>query len=502
MFSVLAVEIDGMTLRAAVLRRNFRGIAVSDCLQLDRAEESEMITAAELSMITSRIAKCPKSAVVVSPLAAVIELAMDSKRMRKLKSSRLKEALRWEAEPYMVIPAAESLVGYEVGFETGEGQTGVRVSVMLDEDYRSLKKVFAECNLRLKKVYPPDVCFPVGAVFAGKEKDWVVVDVGRQAMKFALVEDGKITAFRTLPAGLAASRAHLDGLPSAEPEPSLKEIFEAWGVAGRKVLLTGPGGLEAGVVEFFRQKMGADAAVLHLQAGGDFTPAFASALGAGLRQIYLRGGWKSAGVDDGVELARLIRQRVQVLPVAAVLAVVVLFCGHYVFLKQQLSRCNAEVGALQAQKESYSRLKNEAEEIEKQILTLKKKLDFLQGSALDKEKVLWALLSTLARSGPADFTLKKFEPLGDDLYSVQGECSSPASVNVLAMTLQGKEWCRQVNIESISRRTATEKITEKIAGSGGEKEMTAEVANNVYEFSIKVLLDAEARPADTRGKGA
>ncbi|ACV63450.1 Fimbrial assembly family protein [Desulfofarcimen acetoxidans DSM 771] len=489
MFSVLAVEIDGMTLRAAVIRRNLKGFMVGDCLKIDRTEESELITAEELSMITSRIARCPKNVVVVSPLAAVIEVAMDKKRLRKMRPYQLKEALRWEAEPYMTVPAAESLVGYELGLETGDGHVWIWVSTLPEEDYRSLKETFAGGGLKLRRVYPPDVCFPVAAMLACKRKDKVVIDLGQQTMRAALIEDGDITAFRTLPADLAATRAHLDGLSSSELEPSLKEVFNAWEIAGRRVILTGPGGLDADIVEFFREKMGFEAAALELRGSGNCTPEFAAVAGAGMRQLHFGVSWKKVGINDDVELGLLIRQRVQVLPMVAVLVIVAIFLSHYFYLKYQLRQFSMEAGDLKVQKEEGTRLQNSSSEMEKQRSALKQKAEFIQGHALDKEKVFQLLLSVTVRcSGLGELSRMNVQYLPDDLVLLQGEALSPANVNELALTLQKEVWCKHAAIESIGRVEKTEKIVLNKMDAPEELELK----ETVYNFTIKVSVDPEA----------
>nr|HID13584.1 hypothetical protein [Anaerolineae bacterium] len=306
MTAILVLEIDGKMLRAAVLRRRFRGYTVTDCLRLDRTEEGDLPTAAELATVTSRIANCPKSVAVVSPLAMVIELTMDRSRLKKMRPEQLKEALRWEAEPYTAIPAAESLAGYDIGAETGEGQVEVRVAVMPAEDYRSLKRLLAEKGLRLKKVYPPEACFPLAGMLTG-EDEGLFIDIGQETMRFALVSDGDVTAYRSLPVGLAAARAHVDGLPAPELEPGLAEVFRAWGLGDRKVIITGRGALDGDIVRFFGERFGADA--LGLEAAGAPVPDFAAALGAGVRELSLSGRRRLAGIDDRVPLTKLVRER-------------------------------------------------------------------------------------------------------------------------------------------------------------------------------------------------
>lgn len=166
LLAVLAIEIDGTTLRAAVVRRKLRTITVSNCLKLERTAENAAISAEELSSITSRIDGCPKNVVVIRPLAAMVEIAMDSKVLKKMKPYQLKEAARWEAEPYMAFPATESLVGYEKGLELNAGQTGIWVSMMPGDDFQHMKKTFDEMGYRLKSVLRP------GCLLSGRSGVW------------------------------------------------------------------------------------------------------------------------------------------------------------------------------------------------------------------------------------------------------------------------------------------------------------------------------------------
>lgn len=490
MLSVLAVEIDGLTLRAAVVRRGLKGLAVSDCATVERAEDNELLTAAELSMLVSRIVNCPKNAVLVSPLVTVIEVSMDKKKVRRMKPRQLKEALRWEAEPYMTVPAAESLVGYEPGQGDGKGQTGFWVSILAQEDYRSLKEAFAAGGLKLRRAYPPEVCFPVAAMQAGKGEDQAVIEVGRQAMRGALIEGGRISTYRTSPAAYAAIRAYLDGRPATGVEPMFNEAFGAWRLAGRQFTLTGPGGSDAAVVGFFRQALRLNAVALAAQAGGAASPVYASVSGAGLRELRVSGGWKRAGVDDSVELGLLIRQRAPILPVVTMLTIGALFFSHYFHLKERLKFINAEVSLLAERKEEYLSLQNQVAALEPQLAALQRKAEFLEGKALDGERLFFLVLSVVERERGVDgLTLLRAEYLPGDQVLLEGQASSPAGVSLLALALQEGEWCKHVVMESVSQVKSRKSISENQLNEQGElEEVTREEEQTVYNFRLRAAL--------------
>ena len=93
MFSILALELDGPIIRAAVLKQTVRGIRVIECLESSRPSEGESLTAEELEMLISRIDKCPRSLVVVTPQVEMVEITMEAKRVEKMKPYQIREAI-------------------------------------------------------------------------------------------------------------------------------------------------------------------------------------------------------------------------------------------------------------------------------------------------------------------------------------------------------------------------------------------------------------------------
>lgn len=495
--SVLVLETDGKDLRAAVVRRGLRGFSLDHCHKLERLAEGGPVTGEELAAVASRIPQCPKNVALVTPLASMVELSMEARRVKKMRSHLLKEALRWEAEPYMTIPAGESLVGYQLGFESGDGQAGVWVTMLPAEDFAAIKKTFADTGFRLKRVYPPDLCFPVGALLAekgkGKKKeDVVVVDLGRRTMKVALVEDRAISALRTLPAGLAAAGSGPADLPAPELELALERVFEDPGAMNCRMVLTGPGALDGEILDFFQRKTKGQVSVLAVRAGGGFSPEYAAVFGAGLRELFFLGGWKNAGIDDSVDPVRQFRERVHVYPILAVSVIAVFFLAHFLILNFQMKRAEAQLAALTQQRdelkgkaERYAGLKKEADELEHKRLQTAEKIQFLQAGAGNREveKVLGALL----RHGPPDLLYAQMAPKKTPgLWLVSGASHSAVSPSALALKMQGEEWCEYAGVQEVTwdEKAIKKQIMLPLAEGLGESQSIEEFEGYVFIMEI------------------
>ncbi|MBM7854494.1 hypothetical protein JOC37_000867 [Desulfohalotomaculum tongense] len=501
--SVLVLETDGKELRAAVVRRGLRGFSLEHCLKLERLAEDGPVTGEELEAVASRITRCPKNVVLVTPLVSMVELSLEAGLVKKVRSYQLKEMLRWEAEPYMTIPAGESLVGYQLGLESGDGQVEVWVTMLPAEDFAAIKKTFADTGFRLKRVYPPDLCFPVGALLAEKEKkkeNVAVVDLGFQTMKVALVEEREISSLRTMPTGLAAAEVGLADLPASELESDLARVFEDPTVLSCRMLLTGPGALDEKILEFFQRETQGRASALSIRSGG-FSPEYAAVFGAGLRELFFRGGWKTAGIDDSVDPVRRFRERVHVFPILAVTVIAVFFMAHYLVLNFQMKRAEVQLAVLTQQRDElkgkagrYDSLKKEAEELEQKRLLTAEKIRFLEAGAVNQEveKVLAALL----RHGPPDLLFAQMVPAGADRWLVRGISRSAVSPSTLALKMQGEEWCEYARVMEVTWKEKAIKQTTLSVDGLEESEVVEEADGYGFTMEIAKKIEQIAGPGE------
>ena len=490
LLSVLAVEVDGPVLRAAVVTRGLRGVGMGQSFKMDRAGPGELITPEEAAALIARVEKCPKNVVLVSPAVTMVEIFMDIKRIKKMRPHQIKEAVRWEAEPYMTVDASESLVGYQIGAEVGDDQTGIWVSMLPAEDYLAVKRIFADLGLRLKRIYPPDVCFPLGAAPNRREKRMAMLDVGSQTMKLALVEKGRINAMRSLPLGLAAAGEHMGGAPSPELEPSLVRIFAEAGAGDGRVLVTGAGGLDRGFIDFLNNVLRLSAEPLPPCPGCDVMPEFAAVMGAGRRELYLAGGWRFAGVDDEVDPVKRLRERIHIFPIVTVAAMVVLFLGHYLILNYQMTRAEANRAELERQRdelqaavERYAALQGESKDLERAKQLAKDHVYLLREGARERLGELETYLGALLRFKPRDMTMAQIYPLDTaGKWHVSGTCANVMSVTYLALNMQSEEWCNYVRVISITRAGAR------------EGDQAASPGKAVYDFQLEMEIAPRVAP--------
>jgi Tfp pilus assembly protein PilN len=388
----------------------------------------------------------------------MVEIALDGLRVKKMKPYQLKEAVRWEAEPYMSAPAAESLVGFEVGLRDSDGMTVIWVSTIPEEDYKELKRAFDDRGLNLKRVYPPDVCFSVGAMFGTQEKNLAVLNIGSDSTGFTVLEDGKAIGFRLLPLSAASARSHLDGLPAAEMEASLQEVLSVPPAYGSKLVMTGAGALDRDIVAFFREEADADVSVLQLTQE-DALPDFAGAVGAALRELYLPGRFRTIGINDRVELERILRERVHIFPIALIAVLTTFFLLHFLFLKYQMSGTEASLvilrqdhAALRATADRYAELKSEEENLQLRREELAVQAAFLAEDAPGRIRELHTFLASLYIHSPPDIILTEVSPSGEGWWRVLGTSRSTASVSSLALNLQREGWCSHVRINQVNFR--------------------------------------------------
>lgn len=476
MLSVLALELDGKVVRAAVVKRTLRDFEVTHTFQLNRTEGSDTFLAPEeLELIIARLAECPRWVVVVTPRVEMMEITMEAQRTRKMKTYQLREAVRWEAEPYTTYPAAESLVGCEIGFEAADELAGIWVTMFPEDEYTLAKRTLEGKQLKLQRAFPPDVCFSTAAARWDPDPRKIAVDLGLEAMRFAYIEEQSSIAYRMLPYGLEVLQEHISGRPNRRLVEAVQEVFATWGGRNQKVVLTGAGALDEGLYTFFRKEIGVQVTplLIPLESGENAAP-FASAVGAGLRQLYLLGGWKDIGVSDRVELSRLLRERAYLYPLVAAGMVVVIFLGHYWWLNHQIQLTEEKVALLQEEQVRVKELKEEASSLEGEKKTLEIKQSFLEQEAAARLRELEVFFAGIKRAAPFDLEFKEIKPLGGDLWSITGETGRSSAVQEFALRIQDYDWCEHTRIVSIERKKDKQ-------ASGEDAELFT------YNYTLEVL---------------
>ncbi|MEG3068756.1 MAG: hypothetical protein RQM95_11290 [Syntrophaceticus schinkii] len=493
MFSILALELDGPIIRAAVLKQTVRGIRVIECLESSRPSEGESLTAEELEMLISRIDKCPRSLVVVTPQVEMVEITMEAKRVEKMKPYQIREAVRWEAEPYSTLPAAECLSGFEIGHLMEKNETGVWVTMLPQEDYQELKRVTAEAGLRLKRVYPPDLCFSEAAAHWNTELEQIAVNIGHESIRFALMLNGESIAYRMVPAGIEAIQGYLDGdRVDKNMVDAVRDVLAAWDGRHKVIVTSGCGALDRMVNGFFRREFGVKVDPLHIPAEiSENAAVFANAVGAGLRELYFGTSWKTPGITDAVDMAKLIRESIHIYPLVAAAVVIAFFFGHYFWINHQINIVEQETIVLTRQRDHLKTLDEEQKKLEKERNLLSTKFDFLTNdadAALNEKQILF---NTLGACAPWDLQLKEVKSAQVDtkgkktkgaaatasnLWDISGTSGSTASIHNYVAAIHKKDWCESIQLVSIKLSSSKTRTDEEIEPSSS------------YDFILKLKV--------------
>ena len=504
--SVLAIEIDGMTLRAAVIQKGWRGYTISDAHVLKReetadSEPGELPTTGELQQLLLRVGKIPRRVVLVSQQGTLVDISAPSMRVRKLRADQIKEMLSWEVEPYTGLTAPEVLVGYEIRSKSTGEQLEIEVTALAKSAYQELKELLLRQNIKLRRVYLPEHCFPLAILFEAFEGDeeqvQIVVDIGGQNTRVALINNGQVAAHRLVPLGYQAIRMHLDGLIDETLEPALLEALD-WGTAviksATKVIICGSGSNDPGLLDFFKEHLKIPAEVLKILAAGDndkeeFWPAeFAAVIGAGLRELGFAKMKPGVGIDDHIPLMKLIRERVHFFPIIVVTAILILFLGHYAYLSAQLEQVKTQTDLQAAELSEIKSATAQVQELTEKISSLaekkeliEKKISFLEIGLTGQGQQLQLFLATLVMQKPAEITLQTVIPGDTSCYLVKGKSKTVSGVNILALRMQNQPWCYYARVESITRNVHSEVMPLVVEGT---EPITIETIS--YEFKLTV----------------
>ncbi|MCL0077942.1 PilN domain-containing protein [Peptococcaceae bacterium] len=502
--SVLAIEIEDNILRAAVIKRRFHKYVVEQChaLALEEPEEDRLValpTLEKLQQLLMRIGKLPSKVVVVSHQGTMVNVFIPSIRVKKLRAYQLKEMLRWEVEPYTGLSAPEILVGYEINQKNIDNQHEIRVATFAQADYQGIKELLSQVKAKLRRVYLPEFCFPLAAIFTQVEQQerLMVVSVGRQNSRVALVENGQVIGYRIVLLGYQAIKMYMDGLPDETLLDTMREAL-TWDTLSDLVIgrvICGPGAADEQVIEFFKKQLGLPVETVQFStaaaADEPVGAEFATVIGAGLRELGFAKAKQGVGIDDRIPLVKLISEHVHFFPIAVGAGIVILFLGHYAYLlyqvkqvETQIEEQTAKLEEIKAATERYEKLNEQISQLNEKEKLAEKKLLFLESGTEGKEQPVQMFLGFLSQKVPKEITLHTVKPLEGNRYLITGESMTVASINALALTMQNQPWCYYARVESITRNENIKTIPSEVEGVEPTK---IEIIS--YEFKLMVNFE-------------
>ncbi|AFS78284.1 fimbrial assembly family protein [Gottschalkia acidurici 9a] len=517
--SILVIETNEQVIRACVLKKGIKGYSLVDCIKIPKESGYEILTSDELLAVMSRITNCPKNVVIVTSLATIIETSMDKDKVKKMTHSYLKEAIKWEIEPFITDSVTDSIVGYEIIKKSREEMKDIEenqiwVSVISKNEYEDIKRIMDEEGLKLKRIYPTDSCIAETAMYTSKVKNKIIIDIGEKVTKLVQILNGRITEYKELSLGVDDIHVYLDNLNyddlikifndslqqwEGSKEDTISKVsnymdisFYKWNDSKEEIILSGIGASDEIILDFFTKNISSNIEVVYIEINqlSEFSELketeFAAILGAGIRELSINRSLKTIGIDDTIELSRIIRERVHIMPIVALVSILVVFIGHYGFIKYRTVRVNSQITTLEGKKaeiegksQKYEALKNDKEQIEKSIAKDNEQIELLRWGIRENTDTVAQILKAVQEN--STINLHSVNVLIDNQnknYSVTAESSEARDLNNFIVGIQGKEWCEYADIKNI----------DEIESKGDEDEENQKKIN--YSFSIDIVKDS------------
>jgi hypothetical protein len=486
---LLALEIAGDKMLAAVAEKKGRKVEVINFVMIDRTNpKDDLPEPANIMEILERLDYRGGPAVLVSPMARSMQISMNRAKTKKLGQHQLRDALRWEVEPYTGISGAQALIGAERGAASvsedmlilSEDDEEIDVSVTAIENnvFRAMKQIFRRCGLRLVRLYPPDVCFFMPVLNEGEGGAQAVLDIGADYANFTVVRGNQPTQISTSPLGRDVLLDLVDGGDAGEAEQALafllKQVPEPL-----PLMLTGIGATVERIAGYLDGRSPTGAIALELSRidklgraeHGGGNALYAVAAGAAIRE--LRGSrFRQIGITDQVPPLILLRRSAYVMPLAvSVLLVTGLFL-HYGYMKsrkavyqQQTTELSTQIKEKKQKHDGYKKLEGEISEARDKTQLIRRQIEFLSSGSDDNLRHIGLVLRSFLDL-PAAMQLESIVQK-DLLYTLEGNVDQEQNqvVGEYAVRLQQQPWCRAARIVSLEHK----------GGSGGTLNFIMEV---------------------------
>ena len=475
---LLAVEVVGKHIRAALITKKGRGFEILDFSQVDRPDPEDDLPAIEaIKTLATRMDYTSGPAVYVTSLARAVEISMNRKKISKMKHYQLMEAVKWEVEPYTGVTGMQALIGVkkkekaapEPGMilEQDEEDIAVNVSVIEKNIYRAIKERFKVAGFKLVRIYPPEVCFYMPVFMEEFESPRAILDIGQDYSNFAILKGESPTLINTLPVSMEAIIDHLTGNPSGELESTLK--FTARQTPEpMPLIISGPGAGDRRIVDYISSicANGAETIALKkaagLTGGGDdsLNAVYATVAGAGIRDLKSKKE-RLAGVNDAEPLVPRLKKSAYLMPLIATVLLIAFLFGHFQYMrwqessfKSRIAKLSAELKEKKVRHSKYDKALKESEALKKKIELAKNRIAFATNKADEDIAHVINFFSDLAGLIPENVILEKLIQENRLEYRVAGKSLDLSSVGGFATKMQEKRWCESVVIKSIEKTEA------------------------------------------------
>ncbi|GAB6096252.1 hypothetical protein JCM14469_25050 [Desulfatiferula olefinivorans] len=473
--TLLAVEVSGDIIRAALVEKRGRRFDVIDVAAMSRPDPRDDLPSVDaVKALAERLQHTMGKVVFVTPMARTFDLVMDRDKVKDLSAAQLKEAVKWEVEPYTGITGTNALIGVEpvktaktshdeLNVLDEDIPVSVSVSAMERNVYRALKARFKVAGFRLVRVYPPDVTFFMVPAVDGTDSPRAVLEIGEDYSNFALLDGRVPKQISTLSLSRESIAAHVHGeMASVELEESLR--FMARQIPGPEPLIvTGVGAGDKDVVDFVASFCPGGAVPLVLARKAQLTgdrdnpsnAAYAGTAGAAVRELLGRRE-RSLGIDDREDPVQKLKKSAYIIPLATSLFMAVLLFVHYGYMKHkedvyetQIKTLKAQLSERKAAVAEYQALLREDRELEEQIEFMERKLAFVRGKADDDVSDLIDSLDGMADAVTRQVMLAGIVQNSPTEFTVTGSTFDLSGISGYTAELQKRPWCVAAELVSL-----------------------------------------------------
>lgn len=474
---ILAIEIAGSRIMAAVAEKRGNQLQIQNFVAIDRTTANDDLPDTEnIRELMDRLHYPSGPAVLITPMARSVQIAMNRVKVGKLRPYQLCDALRWEVEPYTGISGNNALIGAEKGSPTDredlllldedEIEIDVNASVIERNVYRAMKQILQRSGLKLIRIYPPEVCFFVPLFLHDVESAQAVFDIGADYANFTIVKGGKPKQINTYPLGKEILLDLIENGQQVESEQSLDFLLRQ--IPGPlPLILTGIGAGHQKIVSFLdaRSPYGALPLNLHradkLARSGhaDQNTMYCATVGAALRELMGK-KWRPIGITDEVPVSVRIKESAYLVPVAfAVLLVAGLF-GHYQYMKitnmrykEQTQKLKVQIKEKKAKFETYTALEKKRNTLKDTRRRYKRQIDFLHHGADDNLTHIGNVLKSFYTLPPAMQLESLQQQENEQNFELTGLSDDSNAIGAYAVALQKLSWCTTVDIRELQRRS-------------------------------------------------
>ncbi|MBN1140447.1 MAG: hypothetical protein JXB25_01425 [Deltaproteobacteria bacterium] len=472
---IVAFEVAGNEIRAAIVKKSGRRFQVADFAALKRPNPEEDLPPVEtIRALAERLHVASGPVVFVTPLARAFELLMDRKKISRLKHYQLVEAVKWEVEPYTGISGQNALIGVETArrpeVKPGEiapeesDDINVTVSAIERNVYRALKARFKVAGFSLGRVFPPDVCFYMPLYLEPSDAPRAVLEVGEDYSNFAILKGNVPEQINTLSISLETLATQLSGEGMVEGLEETLRFTVRQAPGPEPLIVSGSGAANGAVLDYIAsfsthgvRPLSLSRAAGLTESGADPANAlFGTVVGAGLRELRSPRD-RLVGISDREALIPRLKKSAYLMPLAVTALFVVLLGGHYLFMKhqdvaykQRIEELSRDLKARKGKVEQYDGLLKELKKLEDEAALLSRKIAFFEKEA-DAEIIrVIDSLRGIGAAAPRQVVLVSLVQNGSpDEYTVVGRAYGQRWIGVYATDLQALPWCRSATLVKV-----------------------------------------------------